>query len=727
MSWFDEQIRQRKESDREVFEDSFVRLAGIVLGRRKAKVLSDEQVVTKAAVDEILKYYRIKPKEVPELITSPDEQLEYLLRPHGIMYRNIDLGGKWYNDAYGPILAFRKADGLAVALLPRSFGGYCYKDFDTGRKIAINGYTAKTLETAAICFYHPLPLRRIGVVDLYRYMGTCIRMGDYAFVLIAAAVVTGVGYLIPVISRALTGKVLESGSVTLLAGIAAFMLCTAVSKQLMTTLQRLVNGRIKTKIGVSLEAAAFMRVLTLPSGFFRRYSSGELATRARSLKQLSEIVLGAVAVSALNSVMSLVYIRQIFSYAQPLVVPSLLMLAASLVISIGSAVVQIGVSTRQMRAAARESGMTYALISGMKKIKLAGAEKRAFARWAEVYSESARYTYDPPMFIKLNGVITMAVTLLGNIGLYYLAAANGIGVADYIAFNAAFGMVIGAFGQLAGIALTVAQIPPILDMAKPIMDAVPEVNENKQVVSHLSGSFELSNVSFRYNENMPYVIEDLTLKVRSGEYVAIVGRTGCGKSTLMRLLLGFEKPDRGAVYYDGKDISNIDLRSLRRRIGAVTQDGSLFQGDIFSNIVISSPDLTIDDAWKAAELAGIADDIREMPMGMYTMISEGGGGISGGQKQRIMIARAIAHKPKILMFDEATSALDNKTQRQVSDALDSLKCTRIVIAHRLSTIKNCDRILFLENGRIVEDGTYDELIALDGRFAELVKKQQIDR
>ena len=219
---------------------------------------------------------------------------------------------------------------------------------------------------------------------------------------------------------------------------------------------------------------------------------------------------------------------------------------------------------------------------------------------------------------------------------------------------------------------------------------------------------------------------NLSPKIRPGQYVAIVGATGCGKSTLMRLMLGFETPNKGAVYYDGRDLSTIDLKSLRKKVGVVMQDGKLFQGDIYSNIVISAPHLTLDDAWEAAELAGIADDIRRMPMGMHTVISEGSGGVSGGQRQRLMIARAIAPKPKILMFDEATSALDNLTQKKVSDSLDSLDCTRIVIAHRLSTIRHCDRIIVLDKGKIIEDGKYEELIEKDGYFAELVSRQRLD-
>ena len=222
------------------------------------------------------------------------------------------------------------------------------------------------------------------------------------------------------------------------------------------------------------------------------------------------------------------------------------------------------------------------------------------------------------------------------------------------------------------------------------------------------------------------VLNGIDLSVDENEFVTLLGPSGCGKTTTLRIIAGFEKPDKGRVYFDGKDINSLDPGTLRRKIGTVMQSGGLFQGDIYSNIVITDPELTLEDAWEAAEKAGIADDIRRMPMGMYTVISEGQGGISGGQRQRIMIARAIAPKPKLLLFDEATSALDNKAQRQVSEALDKMGCTRIVIAHRLSTIRHCDRILVLDGGRIIEDGSYDELIAKDGFFAELVERQRLD-
>lgn len=726
MGWFDEQIRQRKESDQEVFEDSIFRMASVVLGKQGTGILNDERIITKAAIDDILKYYHYKPSEIPDSLTESEEQLEYCLRPHGLMRRNVKLEEGWYKDAYGPVLAFRKTDGIPVALLPKPFTGYWYKDPDSGEKKNLNKENAANFDADAICFYRPLPLKKLGIPDLIIFLKNCLNTGDYVLLVVLTLLVTLVGMVNPSITKALTGFVRESKSISLLIGTAVFLLSAIISSQLINTVRSLMMNRIEIKTSLSVEAAMMMRVMNLPANFFRDYSSGELSSRFGAVNSLCELLLGNVFSTGLTSLVSLLYVTQIFRFAPALVVPAIAVILASVFFSIISALTQVKISKSVMEKGAEEAGLSYALISGIQKIKLAGAEKRAFARWAGKYSEAAELSYNPPLFIKANSAIASAISLAGTILIYYIAIKTKVSPPDYMAFNSAFGSLTGAFAALTGVALSVAQIKPILEMAEPILKTEPESSENKKMVTSLKGNIELSNVYFRYNETMPYIVNGMSLKIKAGEYIAIVGTTGCGKSTLLRLLLGFETPERGAIYFDGKDISKLDLRSLRRRIGVVTQNGNLFQGDIYSNIVISAPQLGIDDAWEAAEIAGIADDIRAMPMGMQTIISEGQGGISGGQKQRLMIARAIAPKPKILMLDEATSALDNKTQKQVSDALDKLKCTRIVIAHRLSTIKNCDRILVLDKGNIMEDGTYDELIEKNGLFAELVARQRID-
>ena len=725
MSWFENQIEERREADGRLLEDSLVQVSGVIMGERKARRLGDERLITRNAIDEVLKYYHCKPVEIPESISEPMEQLEYALRPHGIMYRTVDLTKGWFRDAYGPILS-RTADGAPVALIPSPVNGYTYKDPDSGNVVIVTAKTAESISDKGIVLYKPLPQKKLNIADLVLYMKSCITPADILMLTAATFAMTLIGLAMPRITKALTGPVLESGSSRALIGIAVCMICVALSSQLMSSVRGMVAKRFDTKTSMAVESAMMMRLLSLPANFFRKYSPGELRSRAMSVSQLCAIFLGMVMTTGLSSLMSLLYVTQILRFASVLVIPSLIIMLVTVAFSWAATFVQIGINRKEMDLAARESGMSYAMISGVQKIKLVGAEKRVFARWLKLYSQEAELTYDPPMFIKINGVITTGITLASNIVLYYLSIKSGISQSSYFAFMTAYGMVMGAFIELSSLALSAAEIKPILEMAEPFLNAEPETAENKEAVTSISGGVMMDHVSFRYSDDTPYILKDISLRIKPGEYVAIVGKTGCGKSTLMRLLLGFEKPETGAIYFDGKDLNSLDPRTLRRKIGTVMQSSGLFQGDIYSNIVITDPELTLDDAWEAAEKAGIADDIRRMPMGMYTIISEGQGGISGGQRQRIMIARAIAPKPKLLMFDEATSALDNKTQKQVSDALDKMGCTRIVIAHRLSTIRHCDRILVLDGGHIIEDGSYEELIAEGGFFAELVERQRLD-
>lgn len=726
MGWFENQIQDRRDADQQLLEESFLRIAGVVMGEKDAQRIGDARIITKSAIDEILKYYHYKPSELPESITDSDEQLDYCLRPHGMMRRSVELKKGWYKDAYGPILAFRKEDGSPAALLPGTIHGYYFKDAVTGKTVRLNAETEQLFDPDAICFYRPLPLKSLSIPDLLLYMKHCVSTSDIFMIVFAAISVSGVGLLIPRLTRALTGPVLASGSGGALIGLAICLVCVSLSMQLFSSVSAMVSSRLEAKTSLGVQASMMMRLMSLPASFFRQYSPGELKSRSMSVNQLCSMLMSMVMTTGLTSLTSLLYVTQIFRFAPKLVIPSLLIVLVTVGFSVVTTFVQIGINRKRMEQAARESGMSYSLISGIQKIKLSGAEKRSFAKWLNLYAEGAELTYNTPMFLRANAAISTGISLISTIILYYLAVKSGLNPSTYFAFTAAYGSLMGAFSTLAGTAMNAAQIQPILEMAEPFLKTVPETQEKKEIVTSINGGLELSHVSFRYDDDSPYILNDLSLKIKPGEYVAIVGRTGCGKSTLMRLLLGFEKPEKGAIYYDGKDIESLDLGSLRRRIGTVMQQSGLFQGDIYSNIVLTAPSLSIDEAWDAAEKAGIADDIRAMPMGMYTMVSEGGGGISGGQKQRLMIARAIAPKPKLLFFDEATSALDNKTQKQVSEALDAMGCTRVVIAHRLSTIRHCDRILVLDGGTIVEDGSYDELIEKGGFFADLVARQRVD-
>ena len=727
MSWFDEQLRLREQSDNADFEDAIDSIAGAVMGSRLREALGSDEIAS-SAIEEILKHYHCKSKseELPPQIKTVDEQIDYRMRPFGIKSRTVTLDKGWYHHAVGAMLGTMKEDGSAVALIPGKIYGYKLIDIKNGKQIKLNRKTEKLIDKEAVCFYEPLPQKALTMGDLLKFMIKQLSLSDIVFYLALMGLSAALGLLSPLFTKWLMSDVLESGSLQVLLSLAVFMVCFSVSQLCFGAYQSFINSRIGIKQNIAVQAAVMNRMMSLPPAFFKQYSSGELSQRSAYVQSLCSTLFNTIGMTGLTSLFSLIYIGQIFVFAPSLVVPSLIITVATIILSLLTTFTQMKITREKMQLSAKTSGLTYSTIAGIQKIKLAGAEKRMFSRWAREYAKEASLEYNPPVFLKISGTVSLALSLAGTLILYYIAITNKVGIADYYAFNTAYGMVSGAFMSVVSIAVTVANIKPILEMAKPIMEAEPEIRDGKEIITGLKGGIELSHISFRYDETMPNVIDDLSLNVKPGEYVAVVGSTGCGKSTLMRLILGFETPQKGSIFFDRKDIAKIDLPSLRSKIGSVMQDGKLFLGDIYSNIIITAPELTLDKAWEAAEIASIADDIRRMPMGMNTIICEGQGGISGGQRQRLMIARAVAPKPKILMFDEATSALDNITQKKVSEAIDSLKCTRIVIAHRLSTIQHADRIIYLDRGKIAEEGTFEELIAKNGLFAALVERQRLD-
>ncbi|MBE5898582.1 MAG: ATP-binding cassette domain-containing protein [Lachnospiraceae bacterium] len=562
--------------------------------------------------------------------------------------------------------------------------------------------------------------------DYIRFVKDAIPIGTIIVAGILSLVATGVGMLLPYFTQILTGEVVQVKDFNLFVSVSIYVVAAAIGGLLISTIQGFVGSRINIKMDQLVTRKTMARLLNLPASFFKKYNTGELSQRFASTINLASILMNGVVMSLVSAIMSMAYLVQLTQFAPALILPTVIVLIATTGFSILISFIQARVSKVQMVLSSKKSGLTYETINGIQKIRLSGSEKRVFVKWAEVYARAARLLYNPPLIIRLSAAITALISLIGDIVIYFVAVQSGVDVGDYMAFQTSYGVLAAAFASLTQVVSSMASVPPILNMASPILEETPEEEEEKMVLDKVNGNIKLDNVSFSYGENMPNVLDGINLDIHSGDYIAIVGKTGCGKSTLVRLLLGFEKPKNGNIYYDEHNMNDIDLTSLRRNIGTVTQNGTLFHADIFSNIIISAPNLKVDDAWVAAEIANIADDIRDMPMGMKTVISEGQGSISGGQKQRIMIARAIVHKPKILIFDEATSALDNVTQKSIAESIGKLECTRIVIAHRLSTIQNADRIIMLEGGHIIEDGTYDELIKYDGKFAELVERQRID-
>lgn len=725
MGWFKNQIEERQEADQQLLEDAYKEVIAAILGGEKAEILQDKRQVIKANINEIMRFYHLKPIDASKIIDDYNSEFDYMLKTRGIMKRKIKLTEGWYKDAFGPMIAFTKEEDIPVVLIPGNIA-YSFENPYTNKREWVNKSNSDLFDSEAYCLYRPLPNRKLNVIDLLVFMKQSLFFSDLAWIVGCSLLATNISMFLPKFAKILSGPILELQDMSYIVSLVICMICVTLSYKMFDGIRILLRSRIDTKISVNVEAAMMMRIMSLPSWFFRKYSPGELCNRSMAVNQLCSTLVELIMDTSLSALVSLLYIVQIFGFAKSLTVPAVLVVVITISFSVITSLIQMKVDRELLNKEAKTEGLSYQFISGVKKLKLSGSEKRAYSKWLQEYAKKAKYQYNPPLFLKVNSVFLTGIKLFSTIVIYYIAVKNSLNQSDYYAFIASYGMLMGAFNSLASLTDSFAQIKPVLEMAMPFLDTVPETQEQKQVVDDISGRIKIENLSFKYSSDSPYIFKNLSLNINPGDYIAIVGKTGCGKSTLLRLLLGLERPERGAIYYDNQNLDSMDLSSLRRKIGTVMQDSALFQGDIYSNIAITNLNLSEADTWQAAEIAGIAEDIRKMPMKMKTMITEGQGGISGGQRQRIMIARAIAAKPKILFLDEATSALDNQTQKQVSEALDKVGCTRIVIAHRLSTIKNCNKIIVINNGEIVETGTYEELIEKKQFFAELVKRQQLN-
>lgn len=656
-------------------------------------------------------------------ILSAEQQLTGILRPRGIMMRNIRLTGAWWRECVGPLLGYAK-DGRLVALVPTKTGlGYQYREQDGTVHRVGRREMAEELKPTAITFTKALPLRALKVSDLIRFTWNVVSGPNALLLLACALVVVLLGMFTPMANKLIFDTVIPMGDTSDLMPITGLLIGVAVGTLLLTLTRNLYIIRIQHIAELHMQNAVMARTFLLKPTFFSQHSSGELTAKLQNVTALASLVNESIVGALLSAVLSVIYLIQVAIYGGALLWPALGIMALHLMVILLNYLRIVAVQKNYTEETARLMGLEYNLFAGIQKLKLTGSENRAFVRWLDHYGKTAQLIYNPDFARLYYPALTALLGLGGTMLLFWSTLSNGISTPDFIAFSSAFGIITASIARLNGVVPSLAQIKPLLESVKPILQAVPEMEEKAPQVKGLLGGIEVSGVSFRYQEDGPLILDDFSLKVKPGEYVAIVGKSGCGKSTLMRLLLGFEQPLSGGIYYDDYDLSKVDKASLRRKIGCCLQSGSLFTGDLFHNITITAPWATHEDAWDALRMACLEEDVRRMPMGLHTMVPEGGGGFSGGQKQRLLIARALISKPDIIFFDEATSALDNISQKAVSDNLDSLMCTRVVIAHRLSTIRHCDRIIVLDKGKIAEEGTFEQLMANKGLFYEMSIRQ----
>ena len=458
MGWFEEQIKQRKKYSDDAFEEAFYKVADAVTGKNVAKAMQDDSKRTEDAIEAVLKYYHIKPTKLPDDIKDVHEQIDYLTRPHGMMTRDVNLTKGWYKNAYGAMLGTLKKDKTLISLIPSKFGGYTYYDTKEGIVKKITKKNEHLIDNEAIAFYRQFPLKKLNMFDLGKFALQSLSINDFIFYGILTLIGTLLGILVVNINKILLSDVLVSGNLRVLISCSIFLICTKLSSSIFGVAKSLYDNRINIKMNLSIESATMMRVLSLPPSFFKKYSSGDLPSRTGYINMLCSMITSAIFSTGFTAVFSLTYITQIVKFAPMLVIPSIIITLITFAFSVASTLFTMKISKKKMELASKEAGLNYAIINGIKKIKLAGAEKLVFSKWANHYSEEARLEYNPPFFAKYNTVISTSIGLVSTIVMYYFAVESGVSVADYYAFNSAYGMLSGAFMSVAGMALTFANI-----------------------------------------------------------------------------------------------------------------------------------------------------------------------------------------------------------------------------------------------------------------------------
>lgn len=646
-----------------------------------------------------------------------------------IRHRRVILRDDWWRRDNGPLVAFRVLDEAqktrrAVALLPTSPHSYEMVDPVERTRVTVDAGVAESLSGEAFMFYAPLPSRPLSLGDLLR-AALRDRRRDLATIVLMGVAGGLLGMVVPIVTGRIFGGAIPAADRSRLVQLILALILAALAAAVFQVTRSIAVLRLGGKMDGSVQAAVWDRLLTLPVTFFRRFTVGDLASRSLGLDTIRDLLTGNILTSALAAVFSLFSFALLFWYNRRLALLATGLVAVLMAVTSGLVWLQLRHQRQLVHLEGKIASLLLGFLGGVAKLRVGGAEQRAFSLWAERFAEqrerAIRAQKAAILLASFNatyGVLT-SLAIFAMVG---LSAEEPLSIGEFLAFYAAFGQFLAAALAMIGAFSSVLAIVPVWERLQPILQEVPEVDPSKPDAGELAGDIEFSHVSFRYQEDGPLILDDVSFKARPGEFIALVGPSGAGKSTCLRMILGFEKPVAGSIYFDGQDLSSLSLQSVRRQLGVVLQSGRPMAGDIFRNIVGSS-NLGIDDAWEAARMAGLEEDIKAMPMGMHTVISEGAETFSGGQKQRLLIARAVVTRPRIILFDEATSALDNRTQEIVSRSLEGLKATRIVIAHRLSTIINADRIYVLQGGRVVEAGTYEELVRQGGLFAQLVARQ----
>ncbi len=667
------------------------------------------------------------PSEDPE---RAQHTLDAIARASHLRWREITLTPNWEKRDAGPVLGFLGAEEqVPVALFAQ---GNSYEVvYPDGTRARLDNDIKGRLCLSAYMIYRPLPQKVRNIFGLMFFTARG-QLRDAALIILAGTAATLLGMLVPWTIGVLFDTAIPEADRRMLYEIALLLLVAAVAGTVFTLVQALASIRLGIRRDIVCQAATWDRVLQLRPAFFRSFSSGDLQTRVDAVSDINRQLGAATLRPLVSGLLALLNFGLLWHYSPELAMIAFWIGVLVMAVTIGSSYVIQRLSYRLMEMAGAFHGMVIELIGSVSKLRLTGSEYRVFCYWASRYTPQLKLELTIDRLSDAVALFHLALLPIAT-GLLFWKATNlligsttsaggTITMGTFIAFSAAFGLYLSGWSAISSTIVSIIDTLVQAKRVKPILEGELEVGQDAVDPGRLSGRIALDGVTFRYHEDGQAILDDINLEIEPGELVAIVGPSGSGKSTLLRLLLGFEHAESGRVLYDGKDLVGLDVNAVRRQIGTVLQNGRLTSGSVFENIA-NHRQVSHAEAWEAAADAGLAEDLEALPMGIHTVVAEGGTNLSGGQRQRLLIARALVGRPKMVFFDEATSALDNRTQAVVTKALDRRRVARLVIAHRLSTIRNADRLYVLDGGRIVQQGSFEKLSTEVGIFRDIISRQ----
>ncbi|MGP3966205.1 NHLP bacteriocin export ABC transporter permease/ATPase subunit [Streptomyces sp. 6N223] len=652
------------------------------------------------------------------------DPVERLALASRVRTRTVRLAGRWWRENTGPLVGRRVRDAAPVALLWRR-GRYVAVDPATGTREPVRAANAARFERRAVMLYRPLPDQPLGLIGLLRFSVRGTR-AELRGLLLGGLVAVGLGALVPIATGRVLGAYVPRAETGLIVQTGIAIIATGVVAAVFMLMQNIAILRVEGRVEATLQPAVWDRLLRLPTTFFAGRSTGELASAAMGISAIRRALSGIGPVCVQAGTVGAVNLVLLLAYSVPLALVALAMLLTIAAVFLGLGLWQLRYQRQLIELSNKLNNQAFQTLRGLPKLRVAAAESFAYAAWAGEFARSRELQWRVGRIKNAITVLNAVCLPLTTLVMFMLLAGPARGTMSasaFLTFSTAVTMMLSSVTQATGALLSAAAVLPMFEQVRPVFQATPEVTGGSAQPGTLGGRVEARGLTYRYTDGGPLVLDDVTFSVRPGEFLAVVGPSGCGKSTLLRLLIGFDKPASGSVLFDGQDLAALDLAAVRRQCGVVLQNAQPLTGSIL-DCIRGDEAYTLEEAWEAAAMAGLAEDIKAMPMGMHTMLSDGGGTVSGGQRQRLMIAQALIRKPRVLFLDEATSALDNEAQRVVIESTRALRATRVVIAHRLSTIMDADRVIAMSHGRIVQQGTPAELLAdSSGLFHELVRRQ----